>query len=123
MNYASTFFPPPALSELHLLTRFLSLLPPSSVNQRRSDKIRPLTLFVFTLAPLYSVWSMQSGILWLFMRFEWSLGWLGGCGERVIKVLVCLNVFLLVRAGAGCRNSHKSMPDKPGSDVRGGVYR
>lgn len=41
-----------ALSVLHLLTRFPSVLPPSSVNQRRSDKIRPLTLlFVFTLIP------------------------------------------------------------------------
>lgn len=38
-----------ALSQHPLVTRFPSLLPPPSVNQRKSDKIRPLTLwFVFT---------------------------------------------------------------------------
>lgn len=51
MNYAS-FSLSLALPDLHLLTRFPSLLPPPSVSQRRSDKIRPLTLlFVFTLIP------------------------------------------------------------------------
>lgn len=96
--------------DLHLLTRFPSLLPPPSVSQRRSDKIRPLTLlFVFTLIPLTpsSVLffpsaqprSMQSGILWFFMWREWSSGWLGGRGERVIKALVR---FKCVFIGACC---------------------
>lgn len=52
MNYASvslSLSPP----DLRLLTRFPSLLPPASVNQKRSDKIRPLTsLFVCSLVPL-----------------------------------------------------------------------
>lgn len=96
--------------DLHLLTRFPSLLPAAArVSQRRSDKIRPLTLlFVFTLAPLSllrpvvvsllpvcSARRTQSGILWFFMWREWSRGWLGGCGEALIKALVCLNAFLL----------------------------
>lgn len=97
--------------DLHLLTRFPSLLPAAAarVSQRRSDKIRPLTLlFVFTLTslsllrpvvvsllPVCSARRTQSGILWFFMWREWSRGWLGGCEEALIKALVCLNAFLL----------------------------
>lgn len=69
-----------ALSQHPLVTRFPSLLPPPSVNQRKSDKIRPLTLWLvfthitlgfFPPLPICSAWAMQSGILWLFMRCEW----------------------------------------------------
>lgn len=67
-----------ALSGLHLLTRFPSVLPPSSVNQRRSDKMpllfvliliphRLLCTLVFFFLPIFSAWVMQSEILWLLM--------------------------------------------------------
>lgn len=47
MNYASLYF---YLPVLHLLTSFLTLLPPSSVGRRSCDKIQfPTPLFDFTL--------------------------------------------------------------------------
>lgn len=61
----------------------------------RSHSSLPRLSSCFFFPPVCSAWSMQSGIIWFFMWREWGLGWFGGCGERVIKALVCLNAFLL----------------------------
>lgn len=105
-----------ALSQHPLVTRFPSLLPPPSVNQRKSDKIRPLTLwFVFT----HISWFFSPPPYLLSLGYaEWNFmalyamrvvpGWLVGYGEGVIKALLRLSTVLL------------STPYKPDSVAEGG---
>lgn len=105
-----------ALSQHPLVTRFPSLLPPPSVNQRKSDKIRPLTLwFVFTHITLVFFpppYLLSLGYAeWNFMALYamWVVpGWLVGYGEGAIKALLRLSTVLL------------STPYKPDSVAEGG---
>lgn len=131
-----------ALPDLHLLTRFPSLLPPQSVSQRRSDKIRPLTLFVFTLiphsllCPVVLCFFSSSRLLsleyaeWNFMVLyvTWAEPWLvrrvWRKGDKSARMFKCVFIGpVVVRAWGVCCNSLKSTPDKPASVARGGVYR
>lgn len=150
MNYAS-LSPPSlsphlstslALSELHSLTRFPSLLPPPGVNQRRSDKIRPLTFIVcFLFLIPYSficpaVFFFSCRLLcsdyaeWNFMVLyvTWVEPWLvrGVWRKGDKSAYMCKCVFIgpaVVQDRGVCYNSHKSTPDMPCSVARGGVNR
>lgn len=86
----SLFYSCIALSGDSPVTRFPSLLPPASFDQRKSDKIRPGTLcFVWFLVRSFVPFVCLPGVG--RVGFYGSLcavinsAWLGGYGERVIK--------------------------------------